>query len=73
MFRDNGGAASGPLFAESLKDPFTTEASTASLPSQLFRMLAAGTTVAGWEFHPLSDDAFHGALVNSTYTPSELN
>ena len=39
--------------AESLADPFTSEASTASLPPQPFRLLPAGTTLAGWGSHPL--------------------
>ena len=39
--------------AESLKRPFPSQASTASLPPQLLRLLPAGAKVAGWELHPL--------------------
>ena len=34
------------------------------------RVIEHGTTVDGWEFHPLSDDAFHDALVYSPF-PSD--
>ena len=44
--------------AESLTDPFPSEASTASLPPRPFRLLPAGTTLAGWELHPLRPCTF---------------
>jgi hypothetical protein len=31
----------------------------------LLRLLPAGATVAGWDFHPLKIGAFHGALNNA--------
>ena len=42
--------------------PSTLKASAASLPPRPFQLLPAGTTVAGWESHPLRERAFHGAL-----------
>ena len=42
--------------------PSTLEASAASLPPRPSQLLPAGTTVAGWESHPLRERAFHGAL-----------
>ncbi len=44
--------------AESLADPFTSEASSASLPPRPFRLLPAGTTLAGWDLHPLRPCTF---------------
>ena len=44
--------------AESLTDPFTSEASVASLPPPPFRLLPAGTTLAGWDLHPLRPRTF---------------
>ena len=44
--------------AESLTDPFTSEASAASLPPPPFRLLPAGTTLAGWDSHPLGPCTF---------------
>ena len=44
--------------AESLTDPFTSEASSASLPPRTFRLLPAGTTLAGWDLHPLRPCTF---------------
>ncbi len=44
--------------AESLTDPFTSEASSASLPPRPFRLLPAGTTLAGWDLHPLRPCTF---------------
>ena len=44
--------------AESLTDPFTSEASAASLPPPPFRLLPAGTTLAGWDLHPLRPRTF---------------
>ena len=44
--------------AESLTDPFTSEASTDSLPPRPFRLLPAGTTSAGWDSHPLGPRTF---------------
>ena len=44
--------------AESLTDPFPSEASTASLPPRPFRLLPAGTTLAGWDSHPLGPCTF---------------
>ena len=41
--------------------PSTSEASAASLPPRLLRLLLAGATVARRESHPLKTDAFHGA------------
>ena len=41
--------------------PSTLEASAASLPPRPFQLLPAGTTVAGWDSHPLRERAFHGA------------
>ena len=38
--------------------PATLEASAASLPPRPFQLLPAGTTVAGWESHPLRERAF---------------
>ena len=52
------------MLAESLIGPSTLEASAASLPPRPFQLLPAGTTVAGWESHPLRERAFHGALRN---------
>jgi len=45
-------------FAESLSRPSTPEASDASSPPRLLRLLPAGATVAGGDFHPLKDRAF---------------
>ena len=45
--------------------PSTLEASAASLPPRPFQLLSAGTTIAGWESHPLRERAFHGALTNA--------
>ena len=45
-----------------VEESSTLEASVTSLPPRLFQLLPAGTTIAGWEFHPLRNDAFHGAL-----------
>ena len=42
--------------------PSTLEASAASLPPRPSQLLPAGTTVAGWDSHPLRERAFHGAL-----------
>ena len=42
--------------------PSALEASAASLPPRPFQLLPAGTTVAGWESHPLRERALHGAL-----------
>lgn len=49
------------------KGPSTPEASVASLPLRLLRLLPAGATVAGWDSHPLKDRAFarrteHGVI-----------
>ena len=41
--------------------PFAPEASAGSLPPLPLRLLPAGATYAGWELHPLKNDAFHGA------------
>ena len=45
--------------------PSTLEASTASLPPRPFQLLPAGTTLAGGDFHPLRNRAFHGALTHA--------
>ena len=44
--------------AKSLTDPFTSAASTASLPPRPLRLLPAGTTSAGWDSHPLGPCTF---------------
>ena len=49
------------MLAKSPKRPSLPEASAASLPPRLLRLLLAGATVARREFHPLKTDAFHGA------------
>jgi len=38
--------------------PFPSKASAVSLPPLPLRLLPAGTTIAGWELHPLKNDAF---------------
>ena len=38
------------------------QALAASLPPRPFQLLPAGTTVAGWDSHPLRERGFHGAL-----------
>ena len=43
-------------------EPSTLEASAVSLPPRPFQLLPAGTTVAGWESHPLRERVFRGAL-----------
>ena len=45
--------------------PSTLEASAVSLPPRPFQLLPAGTTVAGWKSHPLTERAFHSALTNA--------
>ena len=48
-----------PAYSPShLKRPSTPEASAASLPPRLLRLLPAGAKVAGWDSHPLKDRAF---------------
>ena len=44
--------------AEPLRRPFASEASVASLPPRLLRLLPAGAQVAGWELHPLRKQTF---------------
>jgi hypothetical protein len=45
------------MFAKSLKEPSTPEASDASLPPRLLQLLPAGTKVAGRDSHPLKNSA----------------
>jgi len=47
--------------ARSPCDPSTPEASAASLPPRLLRLLLAGATVARRDLHPLKTGACHGA------------
>ena len=44
--------------AESPSDPFPSKAPTISLPLSPLRLLPAGTTVAGWDLHPLKTHDF---------------
>jgi len=45
------------MLAKSLNEPSTPEASVASLPQRLLRLLPAGTIVAGRDSHPLKNNA----------------
>ena len=49
------------LLAEPPMRPFASKASAVSLPPLPLRLLPAGTTVAGWELHPLKIGAFRTA------------
>jgi hypothetical protein len=49
--------------------PFPSEAPAVSLPPLPLRLLPAGTTVAGWELHPLKIDTF----ARRTLTPIPAN
>jgi hypothetical protein len=50
------------------KRPFPSRASTGSLPPRSSRLLPAGTTVAGWELHPLKIDTFARRTLSSVTT-----
>jgi hypothetical protein len=45
------------LLAEPPMRSFASKASAVLLPPLPLRLLPAGTTVAGWELHPLKNDA----------------
>jgi len=77
--RTNGGSASASIFsrparcshyitacmfAKSLKEPSTPEASDASLPPRLLQLLPAGTKVAGRDSHPLKKQRLATAHVS---------
>ena len=52
------------MFAKSLTEPSTPEASAASLPPRLLRLLPVGTKITGWDSHPLEDSALARRTLN---------
>ena len=52
------------MFAKSLSEPSTPEASAASLPPRLLQLLPVGTKITGRDSHPLENSAFSRRTLN---------